>query len=302
MAAFPRREFLLVRTRVLYPGPLSRVWLAFLVVFAALICAGCPPKVARIKVSSEDIIRSNEASKEGDVAFARKDFYAALIKYLEAGRLNPNNEFIFNRVGITYSQLHYYQEASVAFQRSMALNPKYPYSVNNLGSVYFALKDLKKAEKYFRKAVRMKEDEPSFHMNLGSLYFERKKFDLAMAAWQRGLTLDPEIFTKNSSVSLIGGSSPSKERSYYLARLFASAGNVTRAIESLQQAFTDGWSDIAAIEKQPDFDRIRKDERFVEFLKNLEVLIRLRESGESGDSQGVALEKRAPDGGVQKPQ
>jgi hypothetical protein len=77
---------------------------------------------------------------------------------------------------------------------------------------------------------------------------------------------------------------------------------VTRAIESLQQAFTDGWSDIAAIEKQPDFDRIRKDERFVEFLKNLEVLIRLRESGESGDSQGVALEKRAPDGAVRKPQ
>jgi tetratricopeptide (TPR) repeat protein len=141
------------------PAVLSRALLTGLRAFPSLLClvlagllsAGCPPKIARVPVSSENLIRSNEIFKEGDIAFARRDFYAALIKYLEASRLNPNNEFIFNRIGITYSQLNYYQEAATAFQHSIGLNPKYSYSVNNLGSVYFAQKDLKKAEKYFRK-------------------------------------------------------------------------------------------------------------------------------------------------------
>lgn len=243
-----------------------------------LIPAGCSPKIARVTVSHEDLIKSNEVSKEGDVSFARRDFYAALIKYLEASRLNPNNEFVFNRIGITYAQLTYYNEAATAFERSIGLNPKYSYSVNNLGSVYFALKNLKKAEKYFRKAIGMNGDEPSFHMNLGTLYFERKKYDKAMAEWHKGLALDPGVLSKEN-VSLIGGSSPSKEKNYFMARLHASSGNVLRAIESLEQAYKEGFSDIGAIEKEPDFDAIREDERFVKFMKEFEVLIRLKSIG-----------------------
>lgn len=250
-----------------------------LLVLAGWMSAGCAPKIVRVPVTEEDRMRSEEAMKEGDISFARKDYYAALIKYLEAGRLNPNNGFFFNRIGIAYSQLHYYREAGEAFRRSIALDPKYSHSVNNLGSVYFALKDLKKAEKYFKKAIHMKSDEASFHMNLGSLYFERKKYEKAMTEWRKGLALDPDILSKRSSIGMIGASSPSKERSYFMARLQASSGNVLAAIESLQQAYAEGFTDVAAIENQPDFDPIRKDERFIEFVNNLKVLIRLRSAG-----------------------
>ncbi len=254
----------------------SAVTLLLLLAFMSLMLSSCLRKIARVPVTNEDVIRSNEISREADILFARKDYYAALIKYLEAGRLNPNSEFIYNRIGITYSQLSYYQEAIAAFRRSMQLNPKYSYSVNNLGSVYFALKDLKKSEKYFRKAVGMNSTEPSFHMNLGTLYFERKKYDKAMAAWRKGLALDPDILSRKSNVSLVGGSTPSKEKNYFMARLYAASGDVLRAIECLEQAFMDGFSDIEAIDKQADFDPIRKDSRFVEFMKNVELLIKLR--------------------------
>jgi tetratricopeptide (TPR) repeat protein len=301
MATASMRNFLAVRNQALR-GKRLRALSAFLsIVFAGLIAAGCSPKVVRVPVSSEDLIRSNEVSKEGDIAFARKDFYAALIKYLEASRLNPNNEYIFNRIGISYSQLNYYQEAAAAFNRSIALNSKYPYSVNNLGSVYFALKDLKKSEKYFRKAVSMNRDEPSFHMNLGTLYFEKKDYGKAMVEWRRGLALDPEILSKSSSNSLIGGSTPSRERSYFMARLHASAGNVPRVIEHLERAFTEGFTDIEAIQKEPDFDPVRKDERFVEFMKNLELLIKLKSSGAQEGEATPAPPGQAPDGGIRKP-
>jgi len=246
-----------------------------LLILMVSFAAACTGKAVRVKVSNEDLIKSAAATQEGDIAFSRKDFYAALIKYLEASRLNPNNSLIYNRLGITYSQLRYYPEAVQAFKRSMELNSKYSYSVNNLGSVYYAQKDLKKAEKCFKKAISMKPDEASFHMNLGSLYFEKKKTVQAMVEWRKGMALDPDSLSRNSAVNL-GSSSISKEKNYFLARIYASAGNATKATELLKQAIEDGFTDIDSIQTQHDFDPIRNDEQFVEFLKNATILIKLR--------------------------
>jgi tetratricopeptide (TPR) repeat protein len=246
--------------------------LIFFAVFSLL--SGCR-KAVRVQVTPEDILKATTASEEGDVAFSRKDYYAALIKYLESSQFNPNNEYLYNRLGIAYSQLKYYPEASSAFTRSIELNPKYPFSYNNLGSVYFAQKNLKKAEKYFKKAISLKPDEASFHMNMGSLYLERKKYEKGMAEWRKGLALNPNVLRSNS-VSLMGASSSTAERRYFMARLMASSGEVDLAIDNLKQAITEGFNDIELIQKEADFDRIRNDKRFVEFMENAGVLIKLR--------------------------
>jgi tetratricopeptide (TPR) repeat protein len=236
----------------------------------------CAPKEVRVAVSQEEILRASRAANEGDAAFDRKETYTALIKYLEAVRLNPNSEYVYNRMGIAYSQLKFYAEAIGAFRRAVALNPKYPYPYNNLGSVYFAQKSYKKSEKYFKKAISLKEDEASFYMNLGSLYLERKKRDQALAAWRKSLALDPDIFSKRSAASLSSNSSSLMERCYFLASFFALSGNVDSAIENLKLAITNGFTDIQAIQKDRDFDLIRQEERFIEFLKNAALLIKLQ--------------------------
>jgi tetratricopeptide (TPR) repeat protein len=223
-----------------------------------IVSSGCH-KTVKITLTPEDVQRASASSQEGDIAFGRKDHYAALIK-----------------LGIAYSQLKYYEQAIDAFLRSIEINRKYSYSYNNLGSVYFAQKSLKRAEKYFKKALTLKNDEASFHMNMGSLHLERKRRDKAMAEWRKGLALDPNILTKSSSVSLVGASSSSMERRYFMARLLASSGEVEMAIESLKQAITEGFSDIDLIRKEPDFDRIRNDKRFVDFVENAGLLIKLR--------------------------
>src|SRR5262249_21785391 len=139
----------------------------FAVLLVSVLLAGCRPAVVRTPVPSEKILSANEAAREADIAFARRDFYAALIKYLEATRSNPNSEYIYNKLGITYSQLQYYPEATNAFERAIALNSKYAYPYNNLGSVYFATSDKAKAERCFRKAISLNPDVASFHVNLG---------------------------------------------------------------------------------------------------------------------------------------
>lgn len=247
-------------------------------ILLGVLSTGCPPKVVRVTVSEEDMVRANNAANEADIAFARKDYYAALIKYLEAVQWNPNSNVYFNRLGITYSLLQFYDQAETAFQRSIILNSKFPYAFNNLGSVFFAQRNYKKAEKNFKKAIHLKKDEASFHMNLGSLYLEKKKYDKAMAEWRKGLTLDPDVFDKTSSVSLTGSGrrqSP-MERYFLLARIFASKGNAESAVKNLKLALTHGFKDINAIKYEPDFKPIQQDPDFIEFMKNAPLLIKLR--------------------------
>ncbi len=220
------------------------------------------------------MLRSNEATQVADTAFARKDFYSALIKYLEASRLNPNSEYIQNKLGITYSQLKYYTDAESAFQRSLALNPKYPYSVNNLGSVYFATNDLKRAEKCFKKAISLNGDVASFHINLGAVYLERKRSDKAMAEWRKALAIDPAIMSKSEGISLPAGGTHGSpmEKAYFKARLYANMGDVENALQSLQEALNAGFTNIEAIRREHDFDPIREDQRFLAFMKTASLL------------------------------
>jgi tetratricopeptide (TPR) repeat protein len=243
--------------------------LAILVSFGA---AGCGPRIALVRVSEEDRLKANQYVREGNEAYRNKDYYAALIKYLSAEELNPNSGYISNYTGIAYLRLNYYDKAIKEFTRSMALDSKYPSAVNNLGSAYFADGNHRKAEKYFKKAIKMKKDEASFYLNLGTLYFETKKPEKAILEWRKSLELDPNILSNNNSpsISISGENISEKDRAYFMARIYAAAGNIPKTIECLQDALMKGYSDIDAIKSNPDFDAMRGDERFKKFMADAE--------------------------------
>jgi len=248
-----------------------------LLVLAGGFFAGCYQKSVRVAVTDEALARASEALQEGDAASNRQDYYAALIKYLDAARWNPNSETLFNRLGITFAQLQFYDEARRAFQRSLDINPRFPFAFNNLGSISFLQKNFKKAEKYFIQAISLKSDETSFYVNLGSVYLEQNKPGKAMEQWRKAVALDANALTKSGTTMLSGGGHTTPmEKDIYLARFYASMGNVELAIENLQRAFSKGFSDVKVIDKQPDFDPIRRDSRFVEFMKSIALLGRLR--------------------------
>jgi tetratricopeptide (TPR) repeat protein len=253
-------------------GPRSLAWSVtgiLLSLFLFGIIISCRPAVVRVKVSDEDLMRANIVSGEGDVLFARKDYYAALIKYLEAGRLNPNSEYVFNKMGITYSRLRFYQQAIESFRRSLGLNSKYSYAYNNLGSVYFADNNKRKAEECFRKAINLKSDEASFHVNLGTLLFENKKFEDGLAELRKGLALDPDILKKTEGSGIVAAISQKNtaEKNYFMARFYASQGDVDRAVENLESALANGFTDLEAIRSEKDFDPIRRQDKFIAFMK-----------------------------------
>src|SRR5262245_62061211 len=241
---------------------------------AVMLQVGCRPPIVRTPVPAEKILVANEAAREADIAFARRDFYAALIKYLEATRSNPNSEYIYNKLGITYSQLQYYPEATNAFERAIGLNPKYAYPYNNLSSVYFAASEKGKAERFFRNAISLNPNVASFHVNLGTLYFEKKKMDKGMEEWRKGIALDSSILGKTEGISLVaaGSKRSSTDKNYFMARLFASMGDAERAVDNLQQALNAGFTNIDAINKERDFDPIRENQKFQSIMRSAALL------------------------------
>jgi tetratricopeptide (TPR) repeat protein len=240
------------------------------------LATGCPPPVVRVPVPPEDVIKANQVAGEADIAFAKKDYYAALIKYLESGRLNPNSEFIFNKIGISYSQLKYYSDAVFAFNRAIALGPKYPFAYNNLGTVYFARDDKRNAEKYFKKAIGVNPNIASFHINLGTLYVEKRQLEKGLAEWRKGLAIDPSVLRRSEAINLAAasGNPNSPEKMYIMARILASIGDIEHSIESLKKALENGFTNIGAIRTEKDFDPIRQDERFKKFMEGAALLER----------------------------
>jgi tetratricopeptide (TPR) repeat protein len=241
-----------------------------------LFLAGCAPKIVSIKVSDADIVQAAEAAQEADSAFIRKDYYTALIKYLQSTRLNPNSDYVWNKLGITYTQLRYFPEASDAFKRAIAISPKSAHTYNNLGSVYFAQVDYMMAEKLFKKAISLNSQTPTFHLNLGRLYLEKGKKEKAMAELRKAVALDPTVLEKqgNITISAVSNRSPSGDASYSMARIYGSIGDAVHAVASLQEALNAGYVNIDAIQREPDFDPIRDNDLFIAFMKTASLVLK----------------------------
>jgi tetratricopeptide (TPR) repeat protein len=137
---------------------------------------------------------------------------------------------------------------------------------------------MNKAEKHFKKAIHLNKQEACFYINLGNLYLEEKHPQEAILEWREALALDPQALSKSSAVNLTaeGRTSP-KERSYMLARMYASLKLVDLAVENLKLAVENGFSDVDAINKEADFDSIRHEPGFESFLKDMPRLIQVRD-------------------------
>lgn len=234
----------------------------------------CPLSGAEKKppIKEPDVKEAGVRTREGDILLARGEYYPALIKYLEASRLNAN-EVIFNKLGIVYSQLKLNRESINSFNKSISLNKKYPYSYNNLGSVYFSTRDLKHAEKNFKKAIKLNPNVASFHLNLGTVYFEKKQYNKGLEEYRKALTLDKEILSRNNALNLKAPSDVLNNpmRNYHLARIYALLGDIDGAIKYLKIASDQGCKVLDLVPQERDFDAIKEDPRFVDFMEDLKV-------------------------------
>lgn len=204
--------------------------------------------------------------KRGDILMARKMYREAIETYQDGIR---DTAVIYNKIGIAYHQLTDFRSALDYYQRALRIDPTYAEAINNIGTVYYAQKKHKKAIDEYQKALRHAPKSASILSNLGTAYFARKKYDEAFAAYQKAIELDPNVFEhRNTAGSLLQERSVEERAKFhfYLAKTYAKAGMVERALLYVRKALEEGFQDREKFRNDPDFQGLQANEEFQQLL------------------------------------
>jgi len=205
---------------------------------------------------------------QGDVLLARGDYAAALEAYKHA---EPRSASTWNKEGIAYHHLFALDEALKNYKMALALNPHFAEAYNNLGAVYHGKREFGLAEKSYKRALKYNPRAAVVYRNLGTSYFAELKFKKGVKAYEKALELDPEIFSHGhkNAIEETGSRTQRREEAFYLAEVYARAGKLDDALDSLRRAFMEGFDDrkrvmedknLLALRGTPGFQKLMVEE------------------------------------------
>jgi tetratricopeptide (TPR) repeat protein len=115
----------------------------------------------------------------------------AVSAFLEVVRLEPDNAYAWNDLGLAYDDLRQYNQAIHAYQEAIRLKPEDASAWNNLGLVYNHLRQYDQAIHAHQEAIRLKPEDASAWSNLGIAYSDLHQYDQAIHAYQEAIRLKP---------------------------------------------------------------------------------------------------------------
>jgi len=208
--------------------------------------------------------------EKGDLYMARKQYREAMEQYRMLCDQNPHNAVFLNKLGIALHQQTALGLALKYYEKAVKANPKYADAENNIGTIWYQRKKYGKAVRAYQRAIKMRDDMPVLYSNLGYAYFSQGKYDDSIAAFRTALAKDPQFFERGSSRNgsvLQDRSVPDRGRFYFLlAKSFAEAGNLERAIFYLRKSKEEGYTQINEVKKDPAFAALLKDPVVIDLL------------------------------------
>ena len=206
------------------------------------------------------------AEQRADILMARKMYRESIDVYKE-GPLD--SAIVQNKIGIAHHQMLQMNEARKYYEQAIKLNPKYAEAINNLGTIYYARRSYRRAIGQYNKALKLAPNSASIYSNLGTAQFARKKYEEASASYQKALSLDPEVFEHRSAYGTLLQERTVGEKArfhYYLAKTYANAGNMARAIQYIRMALEEGFKERRKLMEEPDFAKLRETAEFKELM------------------------------------
>jgi adenylate cyclase len=196
--------------------------------------------------------------------------------------------------GCALSLSREYDAAGRAFDAAIALNPNLFDAYYYFGRTMFACGNVSRSAELFRQAADVRQDD--FQSSLLQSHTLRMlgRVDEGCVACREGLRRAEHIVALNpldgralslGSVELFGDGQVERALEWSLRSLEAHPedpgvvlnaaclrlrmGDVDRALELLEHAFSRGWGKRDWIEHDPDYDAVRQDPRFIRLLDNL---------------------------------
>lgn len=202
----------------------------------------------------------------GDIFMARKMYREAVETYLQAPR---DSAVVANKIGIGYHQMLELDIARKWYERAIKLDPRYSEAINNLGTVHYAKKGYRRAVSQYNKALKLAPRSASIHSNLGTAQFARKKYKEASEAYEKALALDPDVFEHRNSHGVLLQERSVQERAkfhFYLAKIYAKAGAVDRALLYIRKALEEGFKEREKFREDPEFAKLQDVPEFQQLL------------------------------------
>lgn len=197
-----------------------------------------------------------------DIQMARKDFHDAAVSYKKLADANPKNAVYWNKLGIALHQQEYLSDALKSYQRAVKEDPKYADAQNNIGTIWYQRKKFGKAIRSYQRAIKIRSDMAVLYSNLGYAYFGDKKYQDSIGAFRQALAIDPQVLDHASSRggSLLQDRSVTDRGGFYflLAKSFAEAGNIDRALIYLRKAKEEGYAKMNDVTTDPAFSAMVK--------------------------------------------
>jgi type IV pilus assembly protein PilF len=146
--------------------------------------------------STQQDVRVAEATREIGEAYMRQgDYTAALRELLEAEKLNPEDPFTHNDLGLCYMNKKRMPDAIAHFKKAVALKPSYAPARNNLGTAYLTIEEWDQAIAVFTEITKdVLYATPHFPLaNMGWAYYNKKQYQEALKYYKEALKLQPDF-------------------------------------------------------------------------------------------------------------
>ena len=110
---------------------------------------------------------------------------------LRTRKVYPDEPFIYNLLGVLYSQLESYEDSIKNYSKAIKLNPNYIEAITNMAIICEIIGNFTKAEMYFNQALSLDPTNTSVLYNLANCLFNAKEFKQSIEVCQKIIDLDP---------------------------------------------------------------------------------------------------------------
>jgi tetratricopeptide (TPR) repeat protein len=224
----------------------------------------------------EQSMTAAQLDTEGDRLRRAKDYPSALFCYRAAVRKHPTAED-YNKIAITELLLQRPADAANAANKAVHKDKHFAEAWNNLAVTYYLRDRYDIAIEIYRRAISLQPGFASFHSNLAEAYLDNGQVERALSEYRRAFELDPSFFDRPAENGVSARLSAPQDRAWYsfvMARLFASSGDLDRALRFLRSAMEEGYPRINDVYRDKEFARALTDERFVALMKDRPVSVR----------------------------
>jgi tetratricopeptide (TPR) repeat protein len=215
----------------------------------------------------------------GTVYYQLGQYDQALVAYQRAIDLDSKYAPPHTGLGNVYADWGQYDQALAAYQHAIELDPEGVSPYTGVGNVYADLGQYDRALAAYQRAIDLDPKYAYPHYGLGTVYYQLGQYDQALAAYQRAIELDPKYAMAHSSLAgcyrKLGRESEAaeqikiarelmaKENEYNRACFESICGNADAALALLKVAIEIQPRDRELARRDPDFDFIRADARFI---------------------------------------